>query len=414
MNNPTPKNKADAGEPLPPAAEPVKRPWTPVRVVVLGAAAIATAMIIITGLFWGYYRLGHTVIHNASVKGRVYKIGARIDGQIKSVEVLPGEHVVQGQVLIRLVDDHIQAAVSEARAQLKTATTQRDVEKLAIEQQRRQLTLEVERCETVSNAAASDLDAATSTADRWQNEYDRDVSLVKVGVTSESEMDTATAQRDNARALVKVAQGHLATAASDCQLAVVQLQGLHVREAGLDVLSAQVDLARQQLALAEADLAATVIRAPASGWVVDRIVEPAGSAKVGEPMMSLWLGQPWVEAWVDEKKLARIRIGSPVDVSLTAFPGRKLRGNVEAIGVLTDTELQNSPVPTTLHSLFSGQRHGSDSHRRAGRSSPVAARLVGGGGHPRFRAGDDGHGEDCGPSRQLSGIVRNRCGRTAF
>jgi len=123
-------------------------------------------------------------------------------------------------------------------------------------------------------------------------------------------------------------------------------------------LAAEVELARQQVALCEANEAATVIRAPADGWVIDRIVEPGGSAKVGEPMMSLWLGPPWVEAWVNERKLDHIQIGSPADVTLSAFPGRKLHGQVEAIGVLTDTALQAETaslakaVPDTLHSFF--------------------------------------------------------------
>jgi multidrug resistance efflux pump len=81
-------------------------------------------------------------------------------------------------------------------------------------------------------------------------------------------------------------------------------------------------------------------------------VEPGGSAKVGEPMMSLWLGTPWVEAWVDEKKLAVIKIGNAADVTLTAFPKYKLRGRVEAISVLADKEMQAAPVPATLHSFF--------------------------------------------------------------
>jgi multidrug resistance efflux pump len=59
-----------------------------------------------------------------------------------------------------------------------------------------------------------------------------------------------------------------------------------------------------------------------------------------------------VEAWVDEKKLARVKIGSPVDVTFAAFPDHKLRGQVESIGVLADKELRDSPVPTSLHSLF--------------------------------------------------------------
>jgi membrane fusion protein, multidrug efflux system len=95
-----------------------------------------------------------------------------------------------------------------------------------------------------------------------------------------------------------------------------------------------------------------VIRAPGDGWVAERIVEPGGSATVGEPMMSLWLGAPWIEAWVDEEKLARIKIGSPVDVTLIAFPGRKLRGQVDSIGVLADKELLGNSVPSTLHTFF--------------------------------------------------------------
>src|SRR5260221_4545491 len=69
-------------------------------------------------------------------------------------------------------------------------------------------------------------------------------------------------------------------------------------------------------------------------------------------MMSLWLGTPWVEAWVDEKNLAGIKIGNAADVTLTAFPKYKLRGRVEAVGVLADKELQGTPVPATLHAFF--------------------------------------------------------------
>src|SRR5262249_15028757 len=148
------------------------------------------------------------------------------------------------------------------------------------------------------------------------------------------------------------AQGHHAAAEANCRMARVQMEGLRVREAGLEVLAADVELARQRLAVCEANLAATVMRAPADGWVIDRIVEPGRSAKVGEPMLSLWLGTPWIEAWVDEKKLGQVKIGSPVDVTLSAFPDRKLRGSVEGIGVLADKELQAEPVPPTLHSLF--------------------------------------------------------------
>src|SRR5204863_4827279 len=118
------------------------------------------------------------------------------------------------------------------------------------------------------------------------------------------------------------------------------------------VFGADIERARQHLSRAKADLAACVIRAPEEGWVAERIVEPGGSAKVGEPMLTLWLGTPWIEAWADEKKLAHIAIDSSVDVTLTAYPGRQFAGRVEAIGVLADRQLQAETVPATLHSLF--------------------------------------------------------------
>jgi multidrug resistance efflux pump len=266
--------------------------------------------------------------------------------------------VVKGQVLFRLEDDHYLAAASEAQAQLQSALERLAVEKLSIAQARQQLTEQVEHADNVSNAMSGELEVAINTRNMEEQKYICSDALFKIGTTSANALDECRTRRDNERALVNVAHGHLAMAQSDCRLAREQLDGLKVREAGLEVLSSEVELARQQLAVCEADEAATVIRAPDDGWVIDRIVEPGGSAKVGEPMMSLWLGAPWIEAWASEKQLRHIQIGSQADVTIAAFPGRKLHGRVEAFGVLTDTELQAETdpqaksVPDTLHSIF--------------------------------------------------------------
>jgi len=322
------------------------------RFIVLSAVGLATAAAALTGASWFLYRVGHTVISNATVKGRLHRIGARIDGQVKSIEVQPSQRVSKGDVLIRLQDEHFQAALREAQSELDAAAKRRDAEKLAIEHERLRLPLEVERCESVYQAAAGEVEAAASNRGQLEREFERTSSLIKAGVSSTSEMDRAQAERDNARALVKAAEGNLAAAESNCRVARVQVEGLRVREAAVEVLAAEVERARQHLSAAEADLAATVIRAPEDGWVAERVVEPGGSAKVGEPILTLWLGEPWVEAWVDEKRLSRIGIGRQVDITLTAYLGRKLRGRVDSIGVLSDRELQAETVPSTLHSLF--------------------------------------------------------------
>jgi len=144
----------------------------------------------------------------------------------------------------------------------------------------------------------------------------------------------------------------LEAADSNQEKAMNELEGLRVREARLPVLESQIEMARARVAAAEADLEATVIQAPEDGRILERIVEVGGSAKVGEPMISLWIGRPWVEAWADERDLRKIKIGSPVDISLDASPQHKISGRVQAIGSVTDKQLQPTPVPPTLHAFL--------------------------------------------------------------
>jgi membrane fusion protein, multidrug efflux system len=337
----------------PDAEAPPARSRTGVtRGLVIVAISLASVAMVLCGASWLLYRAGHTVISHATVRGRVHRVGARIDGQVKSVEVQPNQRVSKGDVLIHLEAEHLQAALREAQSEFEAASKRYDADKLSIEFDRRRLPLEVERSESNYRAVAAEVEAAASNQEKLEREYDRVHSLIKAGISSVSEMDRVQGERDNARALVRAAQGKLAAAESDCRVARVQLEGLRVREAGSSVLAAEMERTRQHVSSVQADLDATVIRAPADGWVAERIVEPGGSARVGEPMLSLWIGAPWIEAWADEKNLAGISVGSPVDVTFTAFPGRKLQGRVEAIGVLADKELHPGLVPSTLHSLF--------------------------------------------------------------
>src|SRR5436190_14149350 len=195
------------------------------RFIVLVAVGLATIAASLTGASWLFYRAGHTVISNASVKGRLHRIGARIDGQVKTIEVQPSQRVSKGDVLIRLQDDHFQAALREAQSELNSALKRFDAEKLAVEHERRRRPLEVERCDSVRKAAAAELDAAHSNFGKLERELQRISMLIKSGISSTSEVDRAQADRDNARAQVNAAEGHLEAAESNCRDATVQVEG---------------------------------------------------------------------------------------------------------------------------------------------------------------------------------------------
>ncbi len=81
---------------------PEPKRWTLTRLVVVGVVILITLTALPTGAVWGVYRIQHTVVDNATVKGHIHKVGARIDGQVESVEVQPGQRIAKDQILFRL------------------------------------------------------------------------------------------------------------------------------------------------------------------------------------------------------------------------------------------------------------------------------------------------------------------------
>ncbi len=335
-----------------PAAAPKgEAPGSRVRSVVACLVVIVTLGAVAFAGRWVFYRVGHIVMDDAAVKGTISKVGARIDGQITSILVEPGQHVSKGQALVQLEDRHLRASLLQAEATLESATNELRSETISIEEDRHRLTMDMERTQSLVKAAAANLEGAQSTLDRLNSELKRISELAKQGISSQSDLDLLTGQRGAAQAAVKSDTEMREAAQSALESAKAQLEALCVREAHLGVLRAQVAMAQANVSLAQANVEATTLSAPDDGWIIERIVETGGSAKVGNEMLSMWTGSPWIEAWASEKDLPRIRIGSPAQISLDAYPRQPIRGVVEAIGVVSDRELTNHVVPSALGSL---------------------------------------------------------------
>ena len=348
MNNPATTPGSAPAQPTPPPSTPKVSTRTIVTVVVILITIAALAI----AIPWVNYRFNNVVLREAAVRGSVTKIGGRIDGRILSVDVQPGQTVTKGQVLLRMEDTHLQAALARARGELESATRELQSEKMGITQSRRRFNLEIDRAKAGIKKSKADLEGQKSVLVKLEKQFDRTSSLVKSGAAATAELDKITGDRDRALAQVAAAAGLLEAAESNHEKTVSDLDGLQVRENHLGVLEAQINVARAKVTAAESDLESAVVKAPEDGRVIERIVNVGGSAKVGEPMISLWIGKAWVEAWADERDLHKIQPGSVVDISFDADPSRKLTGRVESIGLITDKHLQPSVVPTTLHALI--------------------------------------------------------------
>jgi len=116
----------------------------------------------------------------------------------------------------------------------------------------------------------------------------------------------------------------------------MQLDDLDTREAGLlaqkQVIESQVALAEAAQQLAETQLGYTQIRAPLTGTLIRRDVEPGETVFPGSALMTVAdLSVMKVKVYVPEPMLGKIRIGQPVDVVTDTFPGKPFPGTVETI-----------------------------------------------------------------------------------
>lgn len=311
--------------------------------VLLGGAALALAAPVV---LWASYRYRHVVSRDALVKGHIAEVGIPIDGVVSSVLVDAGDRVRAGQVLARLEDRHLQAELQQARSKLEKATRELEVERLAIENERRRLESWVTEASARSGASRAQVEAAQSRADDAKRQHELQQTLAQKGfIAREQVRETESVQR-TALALVAVAEAERKASVAAHHSAEVESEGLAVREERATVLESEIAAFEAEVAVAEAQLEGTLIRAPEDGAVVRRIVEPGGSVVVGQAVFSLWMGEKlWVEAWIDEDDLSQVAVGSPATVTLSAYPDREFSGIVESISVSTDVEMPETEVP---------------------------------------------------------------------
>jgi RND family efflux transporter MFP subunit len=210
-------------------------------------------------------------------------VGPDIEG-LRIVEVLAdeGDRVVKGQVLVRLVNDTLDAQLAQNAAALSRTSA-------AIQQ------------------ARSNIVSAEARVVETRNNYDRGKSLRQSGYLSEANMD----QRESA---FKTAQAQLA-AAQDA-LAVTEAE------------KAQVEAQRRELSWRRGR---TDISAPADGVISRRIARVGGfAAGAGEPMFRIIArGEIELDAEVTETHIAQLRVGQPATVEVPGTSG--LAGKVRLV-----------------------------------------------------------------------------------
>ncbi|MGZ8196856.1 MAG: efflux RND transporter periplasmic adaptor subunit [Burkholderiales bacterium] len=272
------------------------------------AAAIAIAAFVFRNAILGkpvdvYQAVRTDLVQTIVASGRIMtpqriSIGSAVTGRVASIPVAEGQNVKRGDVLIELQSRDERAALAQAQAAVAQAEA-----KL---RQLRELGLP---------AAEQTLVQAQAQAVQARRQYERNLDLKEKGFVSQAVLDDAKRSLDVA----------------ESQLRAAMLQVKSNSPAGSDFAVALTALAQAHASVgaAQAHLDETVIRAPASGTLIGRTVEPGNIVQPGKELMALAPeGETQVVVQIDEKNLAQLRIGQKALGSADAFPRERFAAEV--------------------------------------------------------------------------------------
>jgi membrane fusion protein, multidrug efflux system len=313
-------------------------------------------VVAVAAWIWHYYSVREST-DDAQLDGYIYPVSARIPGTIIQVNFDNNAYVGKGAVLAQLDPadyqlgfERAQAELDDAEANLVAARTGVPITRTGSSSQlsaARAAVATAQKDELAARARVVDADArykkAASDLRRMQQLIAKDEISPQQYDAAVSAEQAAKATQDAERANVAAAQSRVAQAEANVRAAQTAPQQVAVTRARAGSAEAAVQRARAAVAQAQLNLQYTTIRAPVSGILSQRNVEPGQVVQAGQPLFGVVeLDNIWVTANFKETQLRNMRPGQPARIKVDAY-GRTYSGHVDSIGGATGARFSLLP-----------------------------------------------------------------------
>ena len=223
--------------------------------------------------YWMTQIRGFVSSNNASIDGRSATVSSKVLGRIVHIEVDEGDSVSQGQILIRLDDSDLLAQQALAHSSVISAEKTAGLTRVNLE--------------------------------RASMDYERMVSLYRQDGVSKEKLEHA-------------------------------MNSVQATEAQLAIDLAEVETARAELGVIGNRLTNMLIKAPMNAVVSKRWLTSGEIVQPGQAILTVHdIENVWVTAHFEETKITKIRVDTPVTISVDAHPGKTIAGKVACIGSST-------------------------------------------------------------------------------
>jgi HlyD family secretion protein len=282
------------------------------------------------------------------------EVSSQLSGRIATVRVNFNDHVKAGQTIAQLDPEMYAAHVNEAKAILRVAQANAQLQKAAL--QRAKISLDNAR--TALSRDEDQLAAAQVKQDEAERDYQRKYTLSSTGSVSNRDLTQSRAQRDAGAADLRALQKQLKMKAEAIAMAEAELS---MGEANLQSAEAVVAEKQADVEQAEVDLERTSIRAPIDGVIIKRDVNPGQTVAVSLEAKTLFkiandLTEMEVHGKIDEADVGQLKVGQRVQSIVDAYPDKTFVGRVLQIhkdpevvqNVVTYTAIISAPNPELL------------------------------------------------------------------
>jgi membrane fusion protein (multidrug efflux system) len=310
-----------------PASAAATTPKTGRKLIKRGVLVAALLAGVAFGADFGYHywTVGRFIesTDDAYVKADYTTIAPKVAGYIKEVLVNDNDHVKAGQLLARIDDRDFQAALSQAKADLKAA----DAAIANIDAQ-----IQLQR--SLIGQAKATVDASQASLDYAVSDAARSARLITNGVGTQSRAEETESARRQAAAAVERDQAALVAAKT--KVPVLQTQR--------DQATAQRDRAAAAVQQAELNLSYTNIVAAVDGTVGARSIRVGQYVTAGTQLMAVVpLHSVYVVANFKETQLTYVRPGQSVEIKVDSFPDVTVKGHVDSLSPASGLEFSLLP-----------------------------------------------------------------------
>jgi HlyD family secretion protein len=245
-------------------------------------------------------------------------LSSKVQGRVEKIHVREGDRVKAGQVLLVMDSREAEANVVQAKANLAAAAARLKQVKATSEE-----------------AVRSQIQQAKANMEMAESDLRRAEGLFQEELLPKKQLDEARTKYNVAKAAYDLALNSIRQKTWENDIALAEAQWAQ---------------AKANLDLSEAQLANLTILSPMSGTVTRRYIDPGKSVKDADsPMLTLMdLAEVKMVVNVIEREFVRLRVGQPVQVTVTALPGKTFPARISVINPALEMQSRTAEIQISI------------------------------------------------------------------